>query len=436
MADKFFATNKKNSRDLFEERTVYKLEAFEVKPGSVYGNEAIKDFWQNDDSYYGRLDTQQRIILPKRNRLRNLKASRNTGLYALDFVTDAWQHLKETADNKINEGCLPLENADGSEEVYIGPFEPYRGYQNLSDLYREKMKVFFQVYEKKYLQKQQNYDKVLNFVDFVSSFNYFMFNFGNGRLTYTLSNTMLTPNASVLNTGLAIDISNLDAGDDTVKEDDFMNNPRLNFYKNIAQEYGFYIDRNVPWRFVANLTSSPMEKYIINRFPGYSGLDSLFEEYYDHATDLDIELMKNTMLNFYNAFAARRRFEVVETRKGMCKTTTTVRRESVSREFMDEIYPNSYWISLYITFRNLESSINYEKAELDKIIKNAIDLEKAVDMEKAMEYINYKFGGLTSVPRSFAYDSLADSLVERGLSSKEKTKVVELAAQSENLIVY
>ena len=38
MADKFFATNKKNSRDLFEERTIYKLEAFEVKPGSIYGN--------------------------------------------------------------------------------------------------------------------------------------------------------------------------------------------------------------------------------------------------------------------------------------------------------------------------------------------------------------------------------------------------------------
>ena len=215
-----------------------------------------------------------------------------------------------------------------------------------------------------------------------------------------------------------------------------MKNPRINFYKNIAQEYGFYIDRNVPWRLVANLTSPAMEKYIINRFPGYNDLDSLFEEYYDHATDLDIGMIKDAMLNFYNAFAARRRFEVIETRKGMCKTTTTVRRESMTRELMDEIYPSSYWLSLYITFRNLEGFLKYEKAELDKIIKNAIDLEKAVDTEKAMEYINYKFGGLTSVPRSFAYDSLADSLVERGLSSKEKTKVVELAAQSENLIVY
>ena len=90
MADKFLATNKKNSRQLFEERTVYKLDAFEVKPGSVYGNEALKDFWENDNSYYGRLDPQQRIVLPKNSRLRNIKASSNTGLYALDFVADAW----------------------------------------------------------------------------------------------------------------------------------------------------------------------------------------------------------------------------------------------------------------------------------------------------------------------------------------------------------
>ena len=436
MADKFLATNPKTSRELFEQRTIYKLDAFEVKPGSVYGNEALKDFWEKDNSYYGRLDTRQRVILPKGNRLRNIKASSNTGLYALDFVADAWLHLKETADNKINEGCLPLENTDGSEEVYIGPFEPTRSYLNLIAQYNRKMKIYLITYETRYLKDGENYDKVLNFQDFLLSFNYFMINSGAGRLIYTLSNMALSPNASVLNTGLAIDISNLDAGDDTVKEDNFMNNTRLNFYKNIAQEYGFYIDRNVPWRFVANLTSPAMEKYIINRFPGYNGLDSLFEEYYDYATDLDIDLIKNAVLNFYNAFAARRRFEVVETRKGMCKTTTTVRRESMTRELMDEIYPSSYWLSLYITFRNLEGFLKYEKAELDKIIKNAIDLEKAVDTEKAMEYINYKFGGLTSVPRSFAYDSLADSLVERGLSSKEKTKVVELAAQSENLIVY
>ena len=435
MASKFLATNRKKSRELFEQRQTYKLEAFQPKPGAVVQNQALKDFWQNDNSYYGRLDLESRVVIPKYSRLRNLKASDDTTLYALDFVADAWRHLKETADNKIREGCLPLENRDGTEEVYIGPFEPVRAYSDLVGIYKQNMKTYLAVFEDR-LARQNRYKEVLDFGDFLRAFSYFMLNAGQGRLLYTLSNTAISPYGSVLNSGLAIHIADLDAGQDPVKEDDFINNPRLIFYKNIAQEYGFYIDRNVPWRMVANLGSPIMEKYIIERFPGYSGLESLFEEYYDHATDLDLELIKNGMLNSYNSFAARRRFEVVENKRGACKTTTTARRETMTREAMEEIYGNDYWLTLYITFRNLESSLNYEKAALDKIIKNAIDLEKAVDIEKAMEYINYKFGGLTSVPRSYAYESLANSLVERGLSSSEKTGIVQLAAQSENLIVY
>ena len=146
--------------------------------------------------------------------------------------------------------------------------------------------------------------------------------------------------------------------------------------------------------------------------------------------------MKNVSINFYNSFAARRRFEVVETRVGTCKTTKTIRRESISREDAEELYPNSYWLTVYITFRNMESHLKYEPSALAKIIKNAVDLEKAVDMERAKDYINYKFDSFTSVPRSFAYESLSDSIEERGLSPSEKTKVIQLAAQSENLIVY
>ena len=435
MADKFLATNKKRSRELFEDRTVYKQEAFEPTPGATTSNAAIRDFWDHDNIYYGRLDLDRRPIIPKSDYLRNLKASANKSLYALDFVADAWLNLKRTAENRINDGCLPLENTDGSPEPYIGPFEPFRAYRDLVATYTKNMKTYLVAYERTYLQ-QGNYDKVLNYDDFLESFNNFMLNQGSGRLLYTLSSTVLSPYASILNTGLAIDISDLAAGSDPEKEDDFINNPRLNMYKNLAQEYGFYIDKNVPWRLVANLESSMMKKYITKRFPAYSDLGSLFERYYDHTTNVDIDLMKNASINFYNSFAARRRFEVIETRAGTCRTTKTVRRESISREDAEELYPNSYWIKAYITFRNLENHLKYEPAALAKIIKNAVDLEKAVDMDKAKDYINYKFDSFTSVPRSFAYESLADSIKERGLSSSEQDKLIELAAQSENLIVY
>ena len=436
MASKFLATNKKGSRELFEERTTYKLDAFEVKPGSTTGNEAIKDFWDYDSTYYGRVNLSGRPIVPNSTRLRNLAGSGDNILYALDFVADAWANLKKTANNKINEGCLPIDNRDGTTESYIGPFEPVGAYQSIFKRYKSNMQAYYMRYEKTYLEDMGKYNEVLTFDHFVTSFNYYMFNAINGRLPYTLSTMVLSPYGSVMNTGLAISISDLSAGSDPEKEDDFMNNPRLNFYKNIAQEYGFYIDKNVPWRLVANLKSPALEPYIVKRFPGYTGLDSLFEEYYEPVTSLDVETMKGAMLNFYNAFAARRRFELIETRNGSCKTTVTTRRESISKETMNEMYQNSYWLKLYIKYRNLESTLGYSPEEIVKITKNAQDLEKGVDMDKAIDYIDYKFGGLTSVPRSYTYDSIAASLESSGLSPSEKTEAIQVAAKSENLIVY
>ena len=436
MADKFLATNKKTSRELFEERTVYKLEAFTVKPGSVVGNEAIRDFWELDNIYYGRMDLDNRPILPKASRLRNLANSDNKTIFALDFVADAFNSLKKTAKNRIDDGCLAMENRDGSSESYIGLFEPVRAFVSLPATYRRNLKIYFHLFKERYLKDGANYSNVLGLDDFLVSFKYFMVNAVGGRLPFTLSNTVVSPYGSPLNTGIAVDIAALGAGSDPEKEDDFINNPRLNFYKNIAQEYGFYIDKNVPWRLVANLKSPLMEPYIVNRFPKYNGLESLFDEYYEPATALDVELLKSSLLKFYNRFAAQRRIEVIEVRKGACKTTVAKRRETISRESMDEIYGNQFWLDMYITFRNLEGTLGYEPQALSKIIKNAQDLEKAVDIDRAIAYIDYKFKGMTSIPRSFAYDSLTSSLAESGLTVREETRTIQQAAQLENLIVY
>jgi len=436
MADKFLATNKMNSRELFQNRTVYMQEAFVPSPASVVSNDMIRDFWLGDSLYYGRLDLNQNFVSPKSQKLKTIPSTKNKTIYVLDFVADAFAGLKRVAKNKINDGCLPLENMDGTPEAYIGPFEPERGFADLLQNYNANLKSYYKVYKDSFLAEKGNFKNVLDFNDFINTFFSFMLNLPKNGYPLLPSDLLASQYSSVLNTGLAIDISPLDAGNDTIKEDDFINNPRMNFYRNVASEYGFYIDKNVPWRLVANLGSPLMKEYILQRFPGYTDIQSLFDEYYIPSTSIDLETLKNAMLVFYNRLAAQRRGEVITSFVNGCRITNVIMRPSITREQMEQEYGNDFWLEKYVMFRNNSSSLDYSKASLAKIIKNSIELEKAFDLMRATEYIDYKFRGLTSAPRSVAYENLASSLEDSGLASDEKKAAIQLAAKSENFIAY
>ena len=436
MADKFLATNDMGSRELFQNRTIYKEEAFIPSPASTVPNDMIRDFWEADSSYYGRIDLEQNFVIPRNEKLRTIPSTQNKTLYVLDFVSDAFRDLKRTADAKVSDGCVPLDNRDGSSELYIGPFEPQAAFKDLTQHYNTNLKSYYKIYKSSFLTEQGNFKNVLTFEDFIHTFFDFMKSLPRNGYPLLPSGLLASGYSSVMNSGLAIDISPLDAGDDTVKEDDFIENPRMNFYRNIAREYGFYIDKNVPWRLIANLGSPLMQEYIVKRFPGYVDTQTLFSEYYTRSTFSDMESLKGAMLIFYNRLAAQRRREVVTSFINGCKVTNIRIRESITREQMEQLYGNDFWIKNYIIFRSISSPLVYSKASLSKMTKNSIDLEKAFDLRKAIEYIDYKFRGLTGAPRSMAYDSLASSLDNSGLASDEKTKAIQLAAQSENFIAY
>ena len=437
MARIFLAKNKMKSRQLFENRDLYRLAAFRPRVGFPANNDMLRSFWDYESVYYGRLDAQNNVVLPQQSLLAPLPSSGGKTLFTLDFVADAFRDLRKTASERMADGCLPTQNLDGSLEPYIGPFNAKRAYINTARAYDESMKKLQRSFTTVYLGDGGKFEEVMNFDDYVSAFYYFARNYIKGQYPLNLSNFSLSPSCCVLNTGLAIDIAELDAGSDPEKEDDFMNNPRMEFYKNLAQEYGFYIDKNVPWRLVANLQSPLMMPYILKRFAGYTDINSLFEHYFTTTTSQDIDLLKNYMTSFYNRLARQRPVEMPTLTIGSCTKYIPKTRQRMTLDSVKDTYDDSYWIKLYIQLRNIESSLAYDSEAEAKIIKNAQDLAKKVDIAKAIDYTDYKFKGLTNTPVSLAYKDLSTILGDGGdYSAREKEEIIKFAAQSENIIVY
>ena len=71
---------------------------------------------------------------------------------------------------------------------------------------------------------------------------------------------------SVLNTGLAIEIFDGDYGNDA-QSVSFINDPNYPIYEELCRKYGFKIDKNIPWRMVANIKSNNLSPYILESFP-------------------------------------------------------------------------------------------------------------------------------------------------------------------------
>ena len=80
--------------------------------------------------------------------------------------------------------------------------------------------------------------------------------------TGVLESRKISPNMS----GLCVEISLDSHSNDYIKFNKYLNNVNYEFYTLAASKFGFLVDKNAPWRLVANLNSPKMQEYIQKHF--------------------------------------------------------------------------------------------------------------------------------------------------------------------------
>ena len=433
---KFSAKNTiSKSADLFHERMRYKLYAYEADFPTP-SDSVIKDFWQFENLFYGRVDYEQNIILPNKKLFKRLPSKSKETFWAFDFVVDAFNDLLKTATMRIRDGGLPLENVDGSEERYIGPYQVGRAYADVGKAYNEHISSIFDIFYKDYLITRNKIEQISDFEDFMKIFMEFVRIGLVPAVPLNQSAYCLSRFSSVLGTGLAIEMGKFDHGDDKGKQEFFLDNRRLEIHKNLAAKYGFFIDKNAPWRLVANLESEQMKEYIQKRYPENVDLTSFFAHYYEKTTGTDIHGLRNLMVRMYNQVVTNK--PITRTpyqKKGRTHYKVTNRQRITTSA--SEVYDDLYWTEKYIQIKNMESKLAFSEAEEVKIIKNARDLIKGVDFERAMSYIDYKFRGFVNTPTSYQYNEWVKYLTSDGRYDSEKIgDIISIIGRSENTVMY
>ena len=374
LPERSLAKNDLDAMDLWNYRKVYKdniLKDFNFDipaPGTA-------DFWY-DRKLYGILDRRGNIIISRESLLSTLRTRSSKTYFALDFVSVAFDQLMIYIYEQLRSNNVPNRNTTFSS------VSPVRAWAPLYEHYNRYMENLFEMFAD-HIEFFAIEDRVTNFEQFVEEFFLFVSSsiIPKGSKV-TFSGFVSNPKNSKFNNGLIIDIASADAGNDTIKQNDFINDINFEFFRKAANRFGFAVDRNIPWRLVANLNSKPMQ--IIMSNPAFNvtygyGIRNIFDKYYTKTYLLDLPYFRDYMYGMYLSLLQYKSSFSKTTIKSCPKnqnkseilTTTTIIREDLTEEVKDRLTVRDYWLEKVFRLRLKELPHNLQETNIQHAIRKA-----------------------------------------------------------------
>ena len=325
-------------------------------------------------SNYGRVDLLGNAVYPSEKYLAPIPS--RGSLFALNFVATAFKDFRDYYLKMVTAGGI--RRGEGALSIV----EPIRGWESIHTLYGKNIdsiygKLVTLYFERTGTSGEQSDRRPEDFEQFVALLNDLLYTKGS-EIRLTRSSFVLSRRNPVASTGLAIEITpNL--GTESTKK--FFGNPNFKFYMNALKKFGFMVDVDYPGRIIADIGSPEMQGYMA--IYGIT-VDNLFETVYYKASDYDYYLLKVYVSQFYNSYAAQYPSKTVTTPTKCGKPS---RRVIVREQISADDYSDNYWLSIYAETRNFELSRPLDEHELKKVIKNAKDLRKNLDISEAIRYI-------------------------------------------------
>ena len=110
----------------------------------------------------------------------------------------------------------------------------------------------------------------------------------------------------------------------------YCRNQNFSYILSKAEQFGFYIDKNIPWRFVFNISSQNSQKYL--KAYNVTTLKEFFDTFYIKTLTLELEFIKQQYVNSYNNYIILNP-EILDECNNYIGTKRPVTLESVNDNF-------------------------------------------------------------------------------------------------------
>ena len=219
--------NKDSTKNLFEQRTLYRNEM------TIKNQKHIVDFFEAEKILYGRISPNFEPISIKQNRLTTVPgATPESVLEVADFVGDMFTRLSNVFKKSVMSGQI------SADDPYLSLLLAHKGLERPQQKYEQYRLIYYKAIAQKF--RQQNV-KVKDFDHFMKNlFNVVGGAFATQPLTYC--GFIKSAQCSTLSTGLAIEIADLKYDNDSEKIQKFTQSKNWDFYVNACNSFGFMID--------------------------------------------------------------------------------------------------------------------------------------------------------------------------------------------------
>lgn len=345
-----------------------------------------------EDALYGLVDESYNIIVPFTPFLKEIKSADENKKYAMDFVADAFNEMNAYLYGAALTGKI-------SRDSPFLNLKAYNNYIDISIVIKEAQQKIASDFENYCSKDRALYSSITDEISFNKKYIDYIKNQIKNGTAITKGNIVLSTNYFNYISGLVIDIAKDKADNDTIKFNKYLSSPDFICFADACKRFGFKIDTNVPWRIYADLASPAMLGTTGNHIGylsryGIGNLTSLFTARYSKVYSDEILHVKNFFYNSYLTFFERNKYYEIDYKKiTSCDITKgiTKQRNIMTREQYFAAFPDTYWLRLYVYFKNYETKRGFKQQEFENIVREANNYVKVNKEFDALLYINNYF---------------------------------------------
>ena len=376
------ANKKMKAKLLYDERVKYK----EKVPTHASNGQKLPyiDMWY-ESSLYGRVDASVRPMYLSETNL-TLVAEE---VAVADFVADAFRDFRAKWMTLTQMGVV--------EPVgLLKDLIPKEGWKSLHESYHLYLEEMFSDLQSWIRAGGYDY-KLLEFNNFLEVFMEYVDD-KSPHTPFTRGEYILSSKISPDFSGLIIGLHHpgVSHDNDFGKYQGYLQDPNYELYLLTAEQFGFYVDKNAPWRLVANINSDIMQQYMLAY--GINGQNDLFRKYYYNARIKDLDSLRPYLASFWNSFASaypyQKRTYVSKEVSGEYVTRAVTHQRILLPDGSPDHISNLNWIKIYFYIRAKEVGEQWTQTQYDFHAMQVSRLYLGAGYSKVLQYIDNKMNTL------------------------------------------
>ena len=250
------------------------------------------DLW-NHVPLYGKLTPQNLLVVPRENKMEYSLGTSMVGAFPwmYEAISDLQSYFNRAAVHGRTD-LTKLYDAFTVRRSYISPYRDYLAYAAsfLIEFHRTLVRG--------------NRCIVSDFKNYLKAFVAYS---DQREEPFTFGNYYASSRVSAHSTGLVISFADHNANHSRHTNQYFQNEEFGKLVQGAAN-FGFRVDQHAPWRFVADLASEPMTKYLLRQ--DIPDLNALFKTYYTPAITYELTTTRALLLKGYDQYQTNRKFGV------------------------------------------------------------------------------------------------------------------------------